>query len=128
MPQALLPLIPDGATRINDRISVAQENHQWTYFCVFFRPQRATPFPPTPYIARSVSGQSAQIRSSEASAPGPLRRDPKSDLSDSRLLYTLHPWKMMNIDHTISDLSFLTVDERLLIVQKLFLGLNSSRD
>ncbi len=33
MPQALLPLIPDGATRISDRISVAQENHQWTYFC-----------------------------------------------------------------------------------------------
>ena len=33
MPQALLPLIPDGATRISDRISVAQENQQWTYFC-----------------------------------------------------------------------------------------------
>ena len=33
MPQALLPLIPDGATGISDRISVAQENQQWTYFC-----------------------------------------------------------------------------------------------
>lgn len=33
MPQALLPLIPDGATRISDRISVVQENQQWTYFC-----------------------------------------------------------------------------------------------
>ena len=33
MPQALLPLIPDGATPINGRISVTQENHQWTYFC-----------------------------------------------------------------------------------------------
>ncbi len=33
MPQALLPLIPDGATPINDRISVAQSNQQWTYFC-----------------------------------------------------------------------------------------------
>ena len=26
MPQALLPLIPDGATRINERISVVREN------------------------------------------------------------------------------------------------------
>ena len=33
MPQAFLPLIPDGATGISDRISVAQENQQWTYFC-----------------------------------------------------------------------------------------------
>ena len=33
MPQALLPLIPDGATTINGRISVTQENQQWTYFC-----------------------------------------------------------------------------------------------
>ena len=33
MPQALLPLIPDGATGITDRISVVQGNHQWTYFC-----------------------------------------------------------------------------------------------
>lgn len=32
MPQALLPLIPDGATRINDRISVVQESGEWTYF------------------------------------------------------------------------------------------------
>jgi len=33
LPQALLPLIPDGASRISDRISIVQENHQWTYFC-----------------------------------------------------------------------------------------------
>ncbi len=33
MPQALLPLIPDGATGITDRISVVQGNDQWTYFC-----------------------------------------------------------------------------------------------
>jgi len=33
LPQALLPLIPDGATPISDRISVVQENQQWTYFC-----------------------------------------------------------------------------------------------
>ena len=32
MPQALLPLIPAGATHINDRISVVRENGQWTYF------------------------------------------------------------------------------------------------
>lgn len=32
MPQALLPLIPDGATRINDRISVVREHGNWTYF------------------------------------------------------------------------------------------------
>ena len=32
MPQALLPLIPDGATCISDRISIVQENLQWTYF------------------------------------------------------------------------------------------------
>lgn len=31
MPQALLPLIPDGATRINDRISVVKENGNWIY-------------------------------------------------------------------------------------------------
>ena len=29
MPQALLPLIPDGATRINERISVVRENGEW---------------------------------------------------------------------------------------------------
>ncbi len=33
IPQALLPLIPDGATRISDSISVVRENGQWTYFC-----------------------------------------------------------------------------------------------
>jgi len=32
LPQALLPLIPAGATHINDRISVVRENGQWTYF------------------------------------------------------------------------------------------------
>ena len=32
MPQALLPLVPDGATTINDRISIVRENGQWTYF------------------------------------------------------------------------------------------------
>ena len=33
MPQALLPIIPDGATPINDRISVVRAGRQWTYFC-----------------------------------------------------------------------------------------------
>ena len=33
IPQALLPLIADGATRISDSISVVRENGQWTYFC-----------------------------------------------------------------------------------------------
>ncbi len=33
MLQALLPLIPDGATPINDRISVTRQDGQWTYFC-----------------------------------------------------------------------------------------------
>ena len=33
VPQALLPLIPDGATQVNDRISVVQQHEQWTYFC-----------------------------------------------------------------------------------------------
>jgi hypothetical protein len=33
VPQALLPLIPDGATQINDRISVIQKDGRWTYFC-----------------------------------------------------------------------------------------------
>ena len=28
-----MPLIPDGATRISDSISVVRENGQWTYFC-----------------------------------------------------------------------------------------------
>jgi len=31
VPQALLPLIPDGATRINERISVVRESGEWTY-------------------------------------------------------------------------------------------------
>jgi transposase len=33
MIQALLPIIPDGATEINDVISVVREEQQWTYFC-----------------------------------------------------------------------------------------------
>jgi transposase len=33
IPQALLPLIADGATRISDLISVVSENGQWIYFC-----------------------------------------------------------------------------------------------
>ena len=33
MPQALLPLIPAGASSVSDRISVVQEEGQWTYFC-----------------------------------------------------------------------------------------------
>jgi hypothetical protein len=32
IPQALLPLIPDGATRINNLISVVRENGHWIYF------------------------------------------------------------------------------------------------
>ena len=32
MPQALLPLIPHGATPINDLISVVREGQKWTYF------------------------------------------------------------------------------------------------
>jgi len=44
LPQALLPLIPDGATHINDRISVIRENGEWTYFygvdVVFRHPER----------------------------------------------------------------------------------------
>ena len=32
MPQALLPLIPPGATRINDFLSVVRDQGQWTYF------------------------------------------------------------------------------------------------
>jgi transposase len=32
MPQSLLPLIPDGATPINDLVSVVRENGEWTYF------------------------------------------------------------------------------------------------
>jgi hypothetical protein len=33
IPQALLPLIADGATRISDTVSVVRENGQWIYFC-----------------------------------------------------------------------------------------------
>jgi len=33
MPQALLPIIPDGASQINDIISVIRQDAQWTYFC-----------------------------------------------------------------------------------------------
>ncbi len=33
IPQALLPLIPDGATCISDFISVVREDGQWIYFC-----------------------------------------------------------------------------------------------
>jgi transposase len=33
MPQALLPMIPHGATRVNDLISVVRRDNQWAYFC-----------------------------------------------------------------------------------------------
>jgi transposase len=33
MPQALLPLIPDDATRISDLISVVRQDRKWFYFC-----------------------------------------------------------------------------------------------
>ena len=33
MPQALLPIIPDGASQINDLISVVRHDKQWTYLC-----------------------------------------------------------------------------------------------
>lgn len=33
MPQALLPMIPDGATPINELISVVRQDDGWTYFC-----------------------------------------------------------------------------------------------
>ena len=43
MPQALLPMIPEGASRISDFISVVREKGKWTYFCgvqpVFFHPE-----------------------------------------------------------------------------------------
>ena len=32
MPQALLPLVPDGATPINDFLNVVRRDSQWTYF------------------------------------------------------------------------------------------------
>ena len=33
IPQALLPLIPEDATRISDLISVVRQDGQWFYFC-----------------------------------------------------------------------------------------------
>ena len=33
IPQALLPLIAPGSTRISDRFSVVREEGEWTYFC-----------------------------------------------------------------------------------------------
>jgi len=43
LPQPLLPLIPDGATPISDRISVVKEGPRWSYFCgvapVFVHPE-----------------------------------------------------------------------------------------
>ncbi len=33
IPQALLPFVPDGATRINDVLSVVREGGQWIYLC-----------------------------------------------------------------------------------------------
>ena len=43
MPQALLPMIPDGASQINGLISVIFQDKQWTYFCgiqpVFLHPE-----------------------------------------------------------------------------------------
>jgi transposase len=33
MPEALLPMIPDGASQINGLISVVCQDKQWTYFC-----------------------------------------------------------------------------------------------
>ena len=33
MPQLLLPMIPAGASRISDLVSVVRENGEWTYFC-----------------------------------------------------------------------------------------------
>jgi transposase len=32
VPQALLPIVPDGATPVNDCVSILRENEQWTYF------------------------------------------------------------------------------------------------
>jgi hypothetical protein len=32
VPQAVLPLIPEGSTRISERVSVVRENGEWTYF------------------------------------------------------------------------------------------------
>ena len=46
MPQRLLPLIPDGASQINDRLSVVRENGRWTYFfstCPVFQHEETDP-------------------------------------------------------------------------------------
>jgi len=44
VPQALLPVIPDGATSINNCVSILRENGQWTYYYglhpVFAHPER----------------------------------------------------------------------------------------
>lgn len=44
MPQPLLPIIPHGATSINELISVVREEQRWTYFCgvqpVFQHPEK----------------------------------------------------------------------------------------
>ena len=43
MAQALLPMIPPGATAINEVISVVRQQQRWTYFCgvqpVFHHPE-----------------------------------------------------------------------------------------
>jgi transposase len=43
MPQALLPIIPVGATPLNDLISVVRQDQQWIYFCgtepIFHHPE-----------------------------------------------------------------------------------------
>jgi transposase len=36
VPQALLPLIPDGATQVNTLVSIVRESGQWTYFVGVF--------------------------------------------------------------------------------------------
>jgi hypothetical protein len=33
MPQALLPMIPPGTSRISDSVSVVREKEEWIYFC-----------------------------------------------------------------------------------------------
>jgi transposase len=44
LPQGLLPLIPNGATQINERVSVIREDDEWTYFIgidpVFRHPEK----------------------------------------------------------------------------------------
>jgi len=45
LPQALLPLVPVGATPLDDRMSVVCRDGRWTYFCgvepVFFHDQES---------------------------------------------------------------------------------------